>query len=152
MKTIISTILFFLISTFTSTLSAQLSVENGSNSLPMTIKSCRAEGKNVVVTFYLRNNSHQDVHLRAFTIKTLIDDEGNSYSSLSDYSINQGKRRISSLSGYVDIPSDTRVKMSIEIENVDPAASSFDVIQWQMHVKGKGTLTYEVRNLLISRD
>lgn len=152
MKTLFSTIIILLVSAFASTLSAQLSVENGSNSLHMTIKSCRAEGKNVVVTFYLRNNSPHDVRLQAFKIKTLLDDEGNSYSNLEDYTIRQGNRRISYLSGYVDMPSSTRVKMSIEIENVDPAASSFDVLQMPLNIKEKGTVTYEIRNLPISRD
>lgn len=148
MKTLFSTIIILLVSTFASSISAQLLVENGYNSLPLTIKSCRAEGKNVVVTFYLRNNSSQDLTPRNFFIKTLIDDEGNSYDRDRNCTIKQGGKRAS----WVDIPNNTRVKMTLEVGPVDPAASAFDVIQLQMYIKEKGNVIYEIRNLPISRD
>ncbi len=85
---------------------------------------------------------------RNFYIKTLIDDEGNSYSHARYYSIKQGGNKTS----WVDIPNNTRVKMTLEVGPVDPAASSFDVIQLQMYIKEKGQVIYEVRNLPISRD
>lgn len=148
MKTFFSTIIILLVSTFASTISAQLLVENGYNSLPLTIKSCRAEGKNVLVTFYLKNNSSQDLEPRNFYIKTLIDDEGNSYARAQFHTIKQGGQK----TRWVDIPNNTRVKMTLEVGPVDPAASAFDVIQLQMYIKEKGNVVYEIRNLPISRD
>lgn len=117
------------------------------NKIDLSLESCIWDGKSVIITYYLKNNTGKDFKMIYLGTSTkwcgdedgentlVIDDLGNNYTgSIKDQryntyqELNGVKKDRNETHINVTLPNGIRVKGMYVIYNVDPLAKSFQVV------------------------
>jgi len=130
-----------------------------SNQIDLRFESCIRDGKSVIITYYLRNNTGKNFRMLNIggstswcpngqgEYTTIVDDRGNNYNTAigdRDYTSHElagERKREGSIN--VTLPNDIWVKGIYTIYNVDPAANSFQIVNIAFDQYGGGNLCYD---------
>lgn len=134
---------------------AQIKIESPTRDIEVRMRGCAADGDNVLVECLLTNIGQKDIP-ELFLAGTAFpcvayDDEGTSY-KVTEGAV--GGERIAYLGGPVKscaLPMGVPVKCRLLVEQVNPVAASFALIEVQLYIGGE-LKKMKLRNIPINRE
>ena len=142
-----------------------MTISCSSPDLGVKANRCVAAGKNVIIDLLLTNKGDKDIERYHATSAKVYDSEGNSYEG-ETYSTSKINIKVPGNDKYLkmgsidcvyatfDMPVDIPRKVSMSVENVDKAASSFLKFELNLgpYAGSAETFIIEIRNIPITRN